>query len=395
VPLLAIKSQAGHSPLIPTRQSHLRVPFYDIKAQYDELKDAMDGAVHEVLSTGAYVMGKYHNGFEKDLAAKHGCKHGIAVNSGTDALRILMDAAGIGPGDEVITTAFTFVASVETIVQTGATPVFVDIDEADFMIDPSKIESAITPRTKAILPIHLFGQLCKIREIAAIAQKHNLILLEDAAQAVASHHEGTYSGKFGKGGGFSFYVTKNLGAAGDGGMIVTDDDEIAERCKSMRVHGMGRERYYYDHLGYTSRLAEIQAAVLAVKLTALDAWNERRAKLAEIYFSELGDAEGIFLPKTLSGNNHTWHQFTIRADRRDDLQAFLKEREVDSMIYYPVPIHYHAPYKHLAGGEGSLPLTERVSLQCLSLPIHQHLSEDQVAHAARSIREFCHSRVSV
>lgn len=369
----------------------MRVPFYDIRAQYDELKPEMDAAVMEVLSTGAYVMGKYHNGLEKDLAARHGCKHGIGVNSGTDALRILMDANGIGPGDEVITTAFTFVASVETIVQTGATPVFVDIDLGHFMMAPAKIEAAITPRTKAIMPIHLFGQLCQIRQIREISERNNLLLIEDGAQAVMSHQNGDYCGVYGKGAGFSFYVTKNLGAAGDGGMIVTNDDEVAERCKSMRVHGMGRERYYYDHLGYTSRLAEIQAAVLSVKLKALDSWNERRIALAKVYLDALQNVPGIHIPTTLEGNNHTWHQFTIRTERRDALQAFLKEREVDSMIYYPVPIHFHAPYRHLADGPGSLPITEQVSNECLSLPIHQHLSKEHVAFVAESIRAFAQS----
>lgn len=371
----------------------MRVPFYDIKAQYDELKETLDSAVLEVLSTGAYVMGKYHNAFEQELAAKHGCKHGIAVNSGTDALRILLDAHGIGSGDEVITTSFTFVASVEVIQQTGASAKLVDIDAASFMIDVSQIEPAITPRTKAVMPIHLFGQLCDIRAIREICDRRGLALIEDAAQATYSHCEGEYAGAFGTGAGFSFYVTKNLGAAGDGGMILTDDDGVAEKCRSMRIHGMGRERYYYDHLGYTSRLAEMQAAVLHTKLQALERWNARRSELADLYFQALSNCEGIALPATLPGNNHTWHQFTIRSGQRDALQAFLKERGVDSMIYYPVPLHLHAPYRHLADGAGSLPITEQVSNECLSLPIHQHLSDDQVRWAAECIREFAGSGV--
>lgn len=372
----------------------MKVPFYDIKAQYDELQAPMDAAVHEVISSGAYIMGKYHNELERELADYHGCKHGIAVNSGTDALRIMMDASGVGPGDEVITTAFTFVASVETIMQTGATPVFVDIDPATFQMDPNKIEAAITSRTKAILPIHLFGQLCDIRAIKQIADKHNLILLEDAAQGLGSHHEGVYAGNFGVSAGFSFYVTKNLGAAGDGGLIMTNDDDIAEKCRSIRVHGMGRERYYYDHLGYTSRLSELQAAVLHIKFSKLGEWNARREVLARIYFDVLSDCD-IALPAILPGNNTTWHQFTIRTKRRDELQEFLKQREVASMIYYPVPIHFHQPYAHLANGQGSLPLTEQVSEECLSLPIHPHLTKDQVAYAANCIKEFASSAVGV
>jgi dTDP-4-amino-4,6-dideoxygalactose transaminase len=372
----------------------MRVPFYDIKAQYDELAPQLDAAVHEVLSSGAYAMGKYHKAFEAEMAELHQCKHAIALNSGTDALRIIMDAAGVGSGDEVISTAFTFVASTETIVQTGATPVFVDIDPVTYNIDPSKIEAAITPRTKAIMPIHLFGQIADVDAITKIAEKHNLLVIEDAAQALACTHNGIPAGNFGVGAGFSFYVTKNLGAAGDGGMIVTNDDGIAERSRSMRIHGMGRERYYYDHLGYTSRMHEIQAAVLHVKLTRLAAWNARRAEIAAIYLSELAGT-GLQLPVTAPGNNNSWHQFSIRSDRRDNLQAFLKEKGVDSMIYYPVPIHFHEPYRKFGDGEGSLPESERAAREILNLPMHQHMSDEQARHVAACICEFAGGRAGV
>jgi dTDP-4-amino-4,6-dideoxygalactose transaminase len=372
----------------------MRVPFIDIKAQYDELAPQIDEAVHEVISSGGYVMGKHHAALEREIAELHGVKHGIAVNSGTDALRILMDAAGIGHGDEVITTAFTFVASTETIVQTGARPIFVDIDPATFNIDPAKIEAAVTERTKAIMPIHLFGQLADVRAIKEIADRRGLTVIEDAAQAIGAEHAGVPAGNFGIGGGISFYVTKNLGAAGDAGMIITNDDGVAERCRSMRVHGMGRERYYYDHVGYTSRMDEVQAAVLRMKLTKLAEWTQKRVRLAEIYFEELADA-GVQLPTVSPGNNCTWHQFSIRTDRRDDLQRFLKEREVDSMIYYPVPLHFHEPYRHFGAGEGSLPETERAAREILNLPIHQNLSEDQVRWVAESIRAFSGAAASV
>lgn len=339
-------------------------------------------------------MGKNHKAFEAEVAELHQCKHGIALNSGTDALRILMDAAGIGAGDEVISTAFTFVASTETIVQTGASPVFVDIDPVTYNIDPSKIEAAITPRTKAIMPIHLFGQMADVDAITKIAKAHNLIVIEDAAQALACTHNGIPAGNFGIGAGFSFYVTKNLGAAGDGGMIVTNDDEIAECARSMRIHGMGRERYYYDHLGYTSRMHEMQAAVLHVKFTKLAEWNARRAEIADIYLADLADS-GVQLPATAPGNNNCWHQFSIRSDRRDELQAFLKERGVDSMIYYPVPLHFHEPYRRFGRGEGSLPETERAALEILNLPTHQHLSHEQARYAASTIREFASNKAGV
>ena len=365
----------------------MRVTFYDIKAQYDELQAPMDAAVHAVISSGHYSMGENHRLIEEELAALHQVKHGIAVNSGTDALRIIMDAAEIGPGDEVITTAFTFVASVETVVQTGATPVFVDIDPTTFCIDPAKIEAAITPRTKAIQPVHLFGQLADVKAITAITEKHNLKVIEDAAQAIGSTFEGRPAGNFGIGAGFSFYITKNLGAAGDAGIILTNDDEIAIACKSIRVHGMGRERYYYDHVGYTSRMDEVQAAILRVKLTKLDEWNERRAKLAAVYYDVLANSS-IILPVTSPSNNNTFHQFSIRTDQRDALQAHLKDRGIDTMIYYPVPIHFHKPYEKYGHGAGSLPESEMVAKQILNLPIHQHLSVDQIAYAAKAIADF-------
>lgn len=366
----------------------MRVPFYDIKAQYTELASEIDPAVHDVLVGGAYVMGPNHKAFEEEVAAMHNVKHGIAVNSGTDAIRIMLDAAGIGPGDEVITTAFTFVASTETIVQTGATPVFVDIDPATFNIDPSKIEAAITPRTKAIMPIHLFGQLCDVEAVGAIAKKHGLMVLEDAAQAIGNEHKGIFAGNFGIAASLSFYVTKNLGAAGDGGFILTNDDLIAEKCKSIRVHGMGRERYYYDYLGYTSRLDELQAAILRIKLRRQKDWNARRNEIASIYLSSMKEAD-VQLPTTSPGNNNTWHQFAILCSRRDALQAHLKEKGVDSMIYYPVPLHFHEPYKRLGHGEGSLPITERVCREVLCLPIHPHMQDEQAKHAAECVKEFC------
>ncbi|HWD41138.1 MAG TPA: DegT/DnrJ/EryC1/StrS family aminotransferase, partial [Fimbriimonas sp.] len=291
----------------------MRVPFYDIKAQYDELAPQLDQVVHEVISGGSYVMGPHHNAFEKEVAELHGCKHGIGLNSGTDALRIMLDAAQIGRGDEVITTAFTFVASIEMIVQTGAKPVFVDIDPATYMLDVSKIKAAVTPNTKAIMPVHLFGQLCDVDALGKVSGELGIPVIEDAAQAINSHHNGSYAGNYGLAAGISYYVTKNLGAAGDAGMIITNDDTIAERCRSIRIHGMGRERYYYDYVGYTSRLDEVQAAVLRQKLTRLNAWDEQRAKWAAIYEAELSGIKDLHLPETLPGNNHTFHQYTVRS----------------------------------------------------------------------------------
>lgn len=334
------------------------------------------------------MLGKYCTQFEDEIARRHGVKYGVAVNSGTDALRIALQAARIGEGDEVITSAFTFVASVEVIAQLGAVPVFVDIEADTFHMNPSLIEAAITPRTKAIMPIHLFGQLAAAKQIKQIADQNGLTVIEDSAQALDNHCDGVYTGKFGLAAGFSFYVTKNLGAAGDGGLILTDDEEIRDKSLSLRIHGMGKERYYYDDLGYTSRMAEIQAAVLCAKLEKLDGWNARRAELAQVYIDGL-EGTDVETPVTSAGNNHTYHQFAIRCDSRGELMKHLQESEVSCSIFYPVPLHLHAPYRAFGGGEGSLPVTERVSKQVLSLPINPHLSEEQVRFVCQSIQRFC------
>jgi len=365
----------------------VNVQFIDLKTQYEEVRDILDPAIAEILSTGAYVLGKWNKKLEEEIAARHGVKYAICVNSGTDALRIMMQAADIGPGDEVITTAFTFVATVETIAQLGAVPVFVDIDRETMCIDPSKIEAAITPKTKAIMPVHLFGQLVDVKAIQAIAEKHNLLVLEDSAQVIDGHHEGVFTGNWGIAAGISFYVTKNLGAAGDGGMILTNDSEIDRRSRSIRIHGMGRERYYYDELGYTSRLAELQAAVLACKLTKLDEWNAVRLKVANYYLEAMANAD-LILPRTYQGNNNVWHQFTIQTTKRDELMNHLKENGIASAIFYPVPIHMHEPYAHYGSGQGSLPITEIVSEQCLSLPVHQHMTMEQAEFVAKTICAF-------
>jgi dTDP-4-amino-4,6-dideoxygalactose transaminase len=366
----------------------MRVPFLDIKAQYTELAPEIDEVVHEVMASGAYMMGKHHNALEREIADLHGCRYGVALNSGTDALRIMLDAAGISSGDEVITTAFTFVSSAETIVQTGATPVFVDIDPTTLMIDAKSISGAVTPKTKAVMPIHLFGQLCDVKGVEEAARQHGLTIIEDAAQAIACHRDGVFAGNFGAAAGFSFYPTKNLGAAGDAGMILTNDESMFERCRSIRVHGMGGERYYYEYVGYTSRMDELQAAVLRIKLARLTAWNEARNRNARIYLACL-DGCDLGLPTTCPHNNNTWHQFTIQHPRRNELKQFLRSRDIDSMIYYPEPLHFGLPYAHFGKGKGSLPETERACEQVLSLPIHPHLSEDQVRWVAESVRDFC------
>lgn len=365
----------------------MNVPFIDLKAQYEEVRDKLDPNIAEILASGAYVLGKYNLELERRIAERHKVAHAIALNSGTDALRIMLQASDIGPGDEVITSAFTFVATVETIAQIGAIPVFADIDPTTMCIDPAEIERVITPATKAIMPVHLFGQLCDVRAIQQIAERYNLIVLEDSAQVIYGQCDGVFTGNWGVSAGISFYVTKNLGAAGDGGMILTNDPEIDRRSRSIRIHGMGRERYYYDEMGFTSRMAELQAAVLCAKLDRLDEWNARRQQVAGIYLDRLADAD-VILPRTYPDNNNVWHQFTIQSKRRDDLMQHLKDNDIASAIFYPVPIHLHEPYAQFGRGQGSLPITEQVSRDCLSIPVHPHLSDDQVEFVAKTIREF-------
>lgn len=365
----------------------MRVPFLDIPAQHAEVAETLEPNILQILRSGAYVVGTHNRELENEIAGLHGVDYAVAVNSGTDALRIALQAMGIGPGDEVITTAFTFVATIETIIQVGAIPKFVDIDPVSFQMNPALIEAAITPNTKALCPVHLYGQMCDMSEIKRVAEAHNLTILEDAAQAMLSSAEGVFAGNWGEAAALSFYVTKNLGAAGDGGMILTNDKEIHEKSVSLRIHGMGRERYYYDSVGYTSRMAEIQAAVLRAKLTRLGYWTEVRQAIAAKYNAALTGG-CVITPQTLPGNNHTWHQYTIRSSKRDRLQAHLKANEIDSMIYYPVPLHYHEPYRYLGYRPGDLPETERACLECLSLPVHQHMSPEQVQFVIDTISSF-------
>lgn len=363
----------------------MRVNFIDLKAQYDEVKANVGARCMEIFETSAYVLGKNNTELEERIASRHGVKHAIAVNSGTDALRIMLQAGGIQPGDEVIVPAFTFVATAEVVAQLGAVPVFADIDPVTYNLDPEKVAAAVTPRTRAVMPVHLFGQLADMKALNEIAQKNNLLMFEDAAQVIYAHQNGVYTGNFGLAAGLSFYVTKNLGAAGDGGMILTNDDEVKRRSLSLRIHGMGRERYYYDEIGYTSRMAEVQAAFLCSKLDRLDDWTKRRQEVAAMYNDLLADSEAI-TPVTAPGNEHVWHQYTILHPRREALMKQLQEAQVGCAIFYPVPLHLHEPYRGYGSGEGSLPVTEKVSRECLSLPVHQHMTDEEVQFVAHTIK---------
>lgn len=350
-----------------------------IQAHWDEFMEAFAS----VLRSGQFIMGPNVQAFEEEVAAYHGVKHAIGVNSGTDALFISLRALGIGPGDEVITTPFTFFATGEAISHVGATPVFVDIDPVTYNIDPNLIEAAITPRTKAILPVHLYGQAADMDPIVALAEKHDLKIVEDVAQAMGGRYKGRLLGTIGDAGAFSFFPTKTLGGFGDGGMITTNDDEVAEMARMLRTHG-SKKKYYNEMIGYNSRLDELQAALLRIKLRELDTANEQRRAAAARYRELLGDTAGIELPAEAADVYHVYHQYTIRIkDRsRDQLQEALAAQGVSTMVYYPVPVHRLPVYDATSP---TLSYAEAAAGQVLSLPMWAGMDEDTQERVAAAL----------
>ena len=360
------------------------IPILDLREQYHELKAEIGRAVEEVFEGGHFINGPNVQALEKEIAAYVGTSHAVGLNSGTDALHLALRALDIGPGDEVITTPFTFVATTEAIGIVGATPVFVDIDPATFNIDPALIEAAITPRTKAILPVHLYGHPAPMREILAIAQKHKLAVVEDCAQAIGAMIDGKKVGSFGDVGAFSFFPSKNLGAYGDGGMVTTNRTDLADRMRSLRAHG-GRVKYHHEELGVNSRLDEVQAAILRVKLPRLDRWIERRRANAAWYGEHLGSFAAV--PQETEGTIHAYHQYTIRVRDRDRVQQQLKDAGVQTMVYYPVPLHLQEVHSALGHGAGSFPHSEQAAREVLSLPMFPELSAEQREAVAAAVRE--------
>ncbi|HSL46401.1 MAG TPA: DegT/DnrJ/EryC1/StrS family aminotransferase [Anaerolineales bacterium] len=335
------------------------------------ISEAEKSAVMEVLDSGMLAMGPRTAQFEAAFAETFNVKHAIAVSSGTTALHIALLANGVGPGDEVITTPFTFAATVNAILYVGATPVFVDIDEETFNMDLAQVEAKITPRTKAILPIHLYGYMCDMDHLQAIAEKHGLKIIEDACQAVGASYKDKFAGSFGTG-TFSFYATKNL-MSGEGGMITTNDDGVAELCKMFRSHGMKR-RYYHEMLGYNFRMTDIQSAIGLVQLKRLPEFNEKRRQNAEYFNSKI---ESVITPKVKDGYCHVWHQYTIRINHGRDRDAAVEQLTaagIGTGIYYPIPAHHQAHIRELVG-EVSLPVAERMSREVISLPVHPGLSQ--------------------
>lgn len=342
-------------------------------------------AVMEVLDSGILAQGPRTKLFEEAFAKMVGVNHAIATSSGTTALHIIMIAHGIGPGDEVITTPFTFIASANSVLYVGARPVFIDIDPETFNIDPAQIEAAITPRTKAILPVHLFGLCCNMEAIQAIADKHHLLILEDACQSHGATFQGKKAGSFGTG-TFSLYPTKNI-TSGEGGMITTDNTEINEKCRVIRNHGM-RRRYYHDELGYNFRITDLHSAIGLAQINKLEQFNQKRRQNAAFFTAYL---KGVVTPVVPSVCAHVYHQYTIRVPdgRRDALRAYLLEKGVGSEIYYPVPIHQQTYYTQQLGYSQTLPEAEKAASEVLSLPVHPGLSPADLDLIVATVNEFC------
>jgi len=366
--------------------SQNKIPILDLQPEIESLWDELMAAVQGVLMSGQFIMGPNVKAFEQEVADYLGTKHAIGVNSGTDALVIGLRALGIGLGDEVVTTPFTFFATAEAISQVGAKPLFVDIDPRTFNIDPALIEPAITPRTKAILPVHLYGQAADMDPIMEMAEKYGLKVIEDVAQAFGGEYKGKKLGTIGDVGCFSFFPSKNLGAYGDGGLIVTDDDVIAETARMLRVHG-SKKKYYNELIGYNSRLDEIQAAILRVKLPYIDEWNEARCQVAHRYNELLGTVPGIVVPYKAPYAKHVYHQYTVRVldGRRDNLRECLTGAGIGTMVYYPVSVNRLAVY---AGQSSWMPRAELAAQEVLSLPIWPELDITRQSRIVEALRTF-------
>lgn len=394
----------------------MEVKILDLTRQYGLIQKEVETAVYELMKSGIYIGGKAVSDFEKDFAAYIGVKHAVAVNSGTDALVIALKALGIEPGDEVITTPFTFFATAEAIAMAGAIPVFVDIEEDTYNIDPLKIEAKITAKTKAILPVHIFGQPADMASIKEIADKYNLYIIEDACQAAGASIGDTKVGAIGNAGCFSFFPTKNLGAFGDGGMITTNDDNIAIICRALKEHGGAQNgakarqlledtkdnvseyqatdalynpyKYYNYLIAYNSRLDAIQAKILNIKLKYLDAFNRQRAAIAELYNESFKSCHNIIAPQIKEGIQTVWHQYAIRCKDKNAIGDFLATKGVGSAAFYPVPLHLQKAFDYLGYQEGELPVAESVTKQTVCLPIFPELAKEELEYVISSVKEF-------
>lgn len=352
------------------------IPILDLKRQYNQIGKDIEKEVVEVLRSGSYILGKHNKELEVSLSEFVGVKHAVALNSGTDALHLALRALDIGPGDEVITVAFTFVATTEAIGIVGAKPVFVDIDPDTFNIDVEKIENAITPKTKAIIPVHLYGQPCDMNVIMDIAKKRDLFVIEDCCQAIGAKIGDKMVGSFGDVGCFSFFPTKNLGAMGDGGLLTTNSQLIKDRVIALRNHG-GSVRYYHDEIGVNSRLDEVQAAILRVKFKYINEWNQKRRTNAYRYNELFANCADIQIPKELDDTYCVYHQYTVKIPNRDEVHKMLQEEGIGAMLYYPVPLHLQKVHDYLGVKEGSLPVTEENTKLVISLPMFPELTAEE------------------
>jgi dTDP-4-amino-4,6-dideoxygalactose transaminase len=372
--------------------SHLRVPLLDLKAQYETIRDEIRSTLDRVLESQHFILGPEVEALERDVAAYSQCRFGIGVSSGTDALLVALMAIGLRPGDEVITTPYTFFATAGGVSRLGGVPVFVDIKPETFNIDPNQIESRLSPRTRAIIPVHLFGQVADMDAIMDIASRRDVHVIEDAAQAIGAEHKGRRAGSIGHLGCFSFYPTKNLGGFGDGGMVTTNDQDLAERIKLLRAHGI-RSRYRSEVVGGNFRLDEIQAAVLRVKLKHLDKWTEGRRRNAGLY-RKLFDARWLSLhpelslPADDSAGRHIYNQFVIRHKKRDGLMNHLRDKGIGSEIYYPEALHLQECFKPLGGKPGDFPQSELAATEALALPIYPELTNEMLSYVVSSVKEF-------
>lgn len=394
----------------------MKIQLIDLKRQYSTIKEKADNACLEILNDAQYIMGENVKSFESEFADYIGVKHAVSCGNGTDALVIALEALGIGKGDEVITTTYTFFATAESISYVGAKPVFVDVELDSYNIDPEKIEAAITPNTKAIMPVHIFGQCAKMDRIMEIAKARNLYVIEDVAQAAGVKYKGKMAGSFGDISTFSFFPTKNLGCAGDGGMMVTNNDDLATVLKAYRAHGsgeVGQRAYnylnnideevaidegadntvynplkYYNYLiGHNSRLDEIQAALLRVKLEELDGWNEKRAQIAEKYNGALKDSEYV-TPLVTEGTTHNYHLYILQSDRREEIVQKLADRGVATGVYYPVPMHLQKVYSDLGYKEGDFPNAEYLSKRTFAIPMFAELTDEEIKYIINQLLEI-------
>lgn len=362
------------------------VPFGDLSRQYASIKPEIDDAVARTLSSGRFILGAEGEAFESEAARYAGVPDAVGVNSGTDALFLSLVVLGVGRGDEVITVANTAGATACAIRMAGATPRLIDVDERTLTMDPALLESAIGPRTKAVIPVHLFGQCADMGPIMEIARRRGVVVVEDACQAHGARDHGRLAGTMGDAGCWSFYPSKNLAAYGDGGMVLCPDAERGEALRRARNYGQ-TDRYTHDSFGINSRLDEIQAAILRVKLRHLDAWNERRFQIAALYSRTLAGAD-VRLPEEAKGRRHVWHLYVVRSAHRDALRAHLTARGIGTQIHYPIPIHRQVAFADLGLKEGDLPVSERAAREILSLPIFPELTDDEVAYVADTIRSF-------